>query len=105
MLKIKKILIEFKEKLIELYGDKLKDVILYGSYARSEETEDSDIDLAIVIKGDIRPFEEIDRMTNIAGDIDLKYNVLLSLHPISEKDYINRKTPLLMNIREEGVLI
>lgn len=104
MLKIKKILIEFKEKLIELYGDKLKDVILYGSYARSEETEDSDIDLAIVIKGDIRPFEEIDRMTNIAGDIDLKYNVLLSLHPISEKDYINRKTPLLMNIREEGVL-
>ena len=105
MLKIKKILIEFKEKLIELYGAKLKEVILYGSYARGEETEDSDIDLAIVLKGDIRPFEEIDRMTNIAGDIDLKYNILLSLHPISEKIYINRKTPLLVNIREEGVLI
>lgn len=104
-MKIKGILEEFKQKLEELYGDNLIDVILYGSYARGEEKEDSDIDLAIVIKGEIRPFKEIDKMTSIAGDIDLKYNVLLSLHPISEIDYFNRRTPLLTNIREEGILI
>jgi len=42
-------------------------------------------------------------MTEIACDIDLKYNILLSIHPVSEEDYNSRMTPLLINIREEGV--
>ena len=99
------ILEEFKTNLKKLYGDKLSKIILYGSYARGEQTEDSNVDLAIVLKGDIRPFKEIDRMTAIAGDFDLKYNILLSLHPVSEKDYDSCKTPLLINIHEEEVII
>ena len=42
-MKIKKILKEFKEKLVELYQEQLADVLLYGSYARGEQREDSDI--------------------------------------------------------------
>ncbi|MHA1104973.1 MAG: hypothetical protein ACTSPN_04535 [Promethearchaeota archaeon] len=44
-------------------------------------------------------------MTAIAGEFDLKYNILLSLHPVSEKDYESCKTPLLINIHEEEVII
>jgi len=99
------ILEEFKTNLKKLYGEKFSKIILYGSYARGEQTEDSDVDLAIVLKGDIRPFNEIDKMTAIAGEIDLKYNILLSLHPVSEKDYKFCKTPLLINIHEEEVII
>ncbi len=99
------ILKEFKTNIKKLYGDKLSKIILYGSYARGEQTEDSDVDLAIVLKGDIRPFREIDKMTAIAGEIDLKYNILLSLHPVAEKDYESCKTPLLLNIHEEEVII
>ncbi len=102
---IMEILKEFKSNLKNLYRDKLSKVILYGSYARGEQTEDSDVDIAIVLKGDIRSFEEIDRMTAIAGIIDLKYNILLSLHPISEEDYESCNTPLLLNIHEEKVII
>jgi predicted nucleotidyltransferase len=100
-----RILGDFKAELKNLYGNKLKDIILYGSYARGEENEDSDIDLAIILKGNIKSFEEIDRMTEIACNIDLKYNVLLSIHPVSEDDYNSRMTPLLINIREEGVRV
>jgi predicted nucleotidyltransferase len=99
------ILKEFKTNIKKLYGDKLSKIILYGSYARGEQTEDSDVDLAIILKGDIRPFKEIDKMTAIAGEIDLKYNILLSLHPVSEKDYEYSKTPLLLNIHDEEVII
>ncbi len=102
---IMRILEEFKAELKNLYGNKLKYIILYGSYARGEENEDSDIDLAIILKGNIKPFEEIDRMTEIACNIDLNYNILLSIHPVSEEDYNSRITPLLVNIREEGVRV
>lgn len=97
------ILKEFKSGLKKLYGSKLKNIVLYGSYARGEENEDSDIDLAIILKGNILPFKEIDRVTEIACDIDLKYNILLSIHPVSENDFNSLMTPLLVNIRDEGV--
>ena len=99
------ILEKFKTNLKKLYGDKLSMVILYGFYWRCEQTEDSDIDLALVLKGEIRSFKEIDKMTAIVGEIDLKYYFLLSLHPVSEKDYEACNTPLLINIHEEEVII
>jgi len=102
---LKDILEDFKKEILNLYGNKLKKIILYGSYARGEENEDSDIDLAIVIKGEIRPFKELDRMSEITYDIELKYDILLSLYPISEEHYQNLSTPFLLNIRKEGVLI
>ena len=100
-----KILREFKAELKKLYGNKLKNIILYGSYARGYGNEDSDIDLAIVLRGNILPFKEIDRMTEIACDIDLKYDILLSIHPVSEDDINSLMTPLLVNIRDEGVQV
>jgi len=100
---IKKILKEFKKEIGKLYGTRLKNIILYGSWARGDATEDSDIDILLVIKGKITPGKEIDRMIDIITDINLKYNTLISVYPISEKDYLNVNSPLLMNIRREGV--
>ena len=100
-----KILKDFKVRLQNLYRDKFSGLILYGSFARGEYNENSDIDLAIILKGDISPFKEIDKITAIAGEFDLKYKILLSLYPISEKSYQSSKTPLILNIHEEGILI
>jgi type I restriction enzyme S subunit len=104
-MKIKKILKEFKEKLIELYKDQLVDVLLYGSFARREQREDSDIDIAVILKGNIKPFKEIDRITEFSYDLSLKYSILISIHPISDFDYFSRKNPFILNLREEGISI
>jgi len=104
-MKLKKILNEFKEKLIELYKDQLVDVLLYGSFARGEQRDDSDIDIAVILKGDISPFKEIDRITEFSYDLSLKYSVLISIHPISDIDYSSRKYPFILNLREEGISI
>lgn len=103
-MEIKKVLEEFNAGVKKLYGNKLKEVILYGSWARGEATDDSDIDLLVVVKTDIIPGEEIDRMIDIITDINLKYGVLLSVYPVGEKNYMFVNSPLLLNVHKEGVV-
>ena len=100
---IKPILENFKTALWKLYGKRLKNIILYGSYARGDAREHSDIDFTVVLEGEVSPGKEIDRMIDIITDIQLKYNVLISVYPVSEKNYNTVKSPLLINVHREGV--
>ncbi len=100
---IKEILKQFKEEIEKLYGKRLKDIILYGSWARSEATDESDIDLIVILKGEVIPGKEIDRMIDTITEINLKYGVLLSVYPVSSKDYSTVNSPLLINARREGM--
>ena len=102
-MKIKELLEEFKKEIEKLYGDRLKQIILYGSHARGDFTEESDIDLLIVLKGKVVPGKEIDRMIDIITEINLKYGALISVYPVSEEDYEKVNSPLLINVRREGV--
>ena len=98
------ILKEFKQKTAELYGDRLKKIILYGSYARGQANDEhSDIDLAVILAGTVESCREIDRMIDIITDINLDYDVLLSVYPVSEDDYRSVNSPLLLNLRREGI--
>ena len=105
MKEIDNIIEEFKVEVRELYSKRLKNVILYGSYARGEDTDDSDIDMAVVLEGDISPGREIDRMIDIITEMNLKHNILISIYPVSEIDHITLKSLLLMNVRKEGAPI
>ena len=102
-MEIKEILKEFRQEIEKLYGKRLKDVILYGSWARGEAKEESDIDLLVVLKGEVMPGKEIDRMIDIITEINLKYGVLLSVFPISKEEYSTVNSPLLINVRKEGM--
>jgi predicted nucleotidyltransferase len=53
---------EFARRTQSLDGDRLKRILVYGSYARDEATAESDIDLAIVLAGDVIPGKETGRM-------------------------------------------
>lgn len=103
-MRIDTITTEFKQNAAKLYGDRLVDVILYGSYARGQATESSDIDIAVVLAGEVSPGKEIDRMIDIITDLNLRHCTLLSVYPVSEKDYNTRKSPLLINLRREGIV-
>lgn len=102
-MKIKEVLNEFKREVEKLYGKKLKNIILYGSWARGDATEESDIDLLVILEGKVIPGKEIDRMIDIITEVNLKYGVLLSVYPISEENYLKVNSPLLINVRREGV--
>lgn len=102
-MEIEPILKEFREKTERIYGKRLKSIILYGSYARKQPTSESDIDLAIVLEGDVAAGKEIDRLIDVITDINLDYGVLLSVYPVSEENYNSLNSPLLLNLRREGI--
>lgn len=102
-MKIKRGLEEFKKEIRKLYGERLKNVILYGSWARGDATEESDIDLVVILEGKVIPGREIDRMIDIITEINLKHGLLISVYPVSEEDYRTINSPLLMNVRREGM--
>ncbi|HEY9643032.1 MAG TPA: nucleotidyltransferase domain-containing protein [Coleofasciculaceae cyanobacterium] len=102
---LKIMLQEFREALESLYGDRFIQLILYGSHARHEATEDSDIDVMVVLRGTVSPATEILRMGKIKTDLNLKYDELLSVVPISEVDFQQKITPFTENVRREGIAV
>jgi predicted nucleotidyltransferase len=100
---IDNILSEFRQGIAELYGSRLKNVLLYGSWARGTATEDSDIDLMVILEEPVVPGQEIDRMIDVITDTNLKYGVLISVYPVSTKAFATVNSPLLINARREGI--
>lgn len=91
--------------LREALGDALDVVILYGSHARGEAHDDSDIDVLCVMR---RPFdygEMIARTSVLTARLSLEYDVVLSRAFATRDDYEMRQLPFLMNIRREGVAV
>jgi predicted nucleotidyltransferase len=91
------------EYLAKVYGDRLRGVYLYGSYARGDFHPDSDIDVLITLEGMVSPSQEIDRIGDGVADICLDHNVLIATFPVPEKWLEERKSPLFENVRREGV--
>jgi predicted nucleotidyltransferase len=102
-MKIDIILKELKSGLQSIYGKKLAEIILYGSYARGDKTSQSDIDILVVLNGKIKAGKEIDRMINIINELNLKHNSLISVIPVSLDEYESIKSPLILNIKREGI--
>jgi len=103
--KVQKILTEAKGQLIALYAHRLKQVILFGSYARGDYTKGSDIDLLLLLDGLDDPVAERERYFAAICDLSLKYDTVLSVIPIDYKTYHSRKTPLILNVHKEGVRV
>lgn len=100
---IQPIIAEFKREIKKIYGNQLDKIILYGSWARGTATNASDIDLVVVLKGRISPGREIDRMIDCITDLNLKYDTLISVVPVSADTYTTLDSPLLLNVRREGI--
>jgi len=97
----------FKKKIKKLYGNKLHDIILYGSTARGDQDSESDIDILIVLKDykdywkEVHKIEEIEYAINSYFD----FNILISAIPVKLKDYRNKKVPLYINVKREGISV
>lgn len=102
---IQLILGEVKRRLKNIYGNKLKDVILYGSYARGDFTEESDIDLIILLETMENVSIERGRFFDAIWELDLKYDVLISIIPFKKEEFELRRLPLILNVKKEGILV
>jgi predicted nucleotidyltransferase len=103
--KVKQLVNQIKKHLIKEYGGKIKQIIIYGSYVRGEATKDSDIDVLVVIDDSLNPFEVMKNLDDIIFDILLEKKELISVIPVPETIFKDYKSPFIMNVKEEGMMI
>lgn len=105
-IKIEKILTRFKDVLSELYDSRLDKLILFGSQARDNKLEGSDIDILIILKDEeVNPIKEIDRINDILCSLSLEFDEVLSCVFMSEKRFKKDASPLILNIKKEGIIL
>ena len=101
--KLQIILAELRHHLEALYGERLVRMILFGSQARGDAEAGSDIDVLVVLKGSVSPGQEIRRTSEMKAALSLHYDVVISCTFISADRYATEQSPLLLNVRREGV--
>ena len=90
---IRSIIYRFSQELRHILGDKLTKVIVYGSYARGDFRENSDIDIMILVK---MSDEEIRLVKNDIYDL---------IKNEDQYEYWVDTLPFYRNVRDEGVVI
>ena len=100
---LKKILPELKAALEQRYGERLVKLILFGSYARGEATEDSDIDVLVVLRDMESSYREIAATGDIVTKLGLEYDTLIALIPIEAERFEAERTPFVVNVKSEGI--
>lgn len=107
---INNIIDEFVKKVNEILGNRVKRIILYGSYARGDYNKSSDIDIMILT--DLTDKEIIkyrDKIIDIAYDIEWDNNFDIDISPlvknIDKFNYWLEALPFYMNVQKEGVVL
>jgi predicted nucleotidyltransferase len=101
--KLRTILTEFRQRFEGLYGERLVQMVLFGSQARRDAEPGSDIDVLIVLRGSVNPGEEITRTGELTALLSLQYDVVISRIFMSAEQFSSEQSPLLLNVRREGV--
>jgi len=106
----KEVLSEITERVCvaakQVLGDKLKKVILYGSYARGDYNEYSDVDIFVL--ADIPQEECCEAGLDIRGfiwEFELEQNVIISPHVTAYDTFISwlNVLPFYTNVAKEGI--
>lgn len=96
---------EAKARLRELYGPRLKGLILYGSFARGRPHRDSDIDLLVLISGDLEAYTEIKAIHQALAAVQARTDACFSVVPYSARTFNSDTDAFTRNVKRDGVLL
>ena len=97
----KKLLKKLEQGLVRVYGEQLSTVYLYGSFARGDNVDGSDLDVVVILKDFQRRAAEIRRTRELVGDLSLDFEITVSPLFMRENEWITNKFSLLRNVKAE----
>ncbi len=103
--KVKRLVDQVKAFLHEKYGEGIKRVILYGSHARGEATEDSDVDVLVLTDPSLKPSEVRKSLSDLLFDMLMDEGELVSVIVVPEDFFEGHNLPFMLNVRQEGVAV
>ncbi len=97
---------ELVQGLTSIFQNNILMIILYGSAARNEATDTSDIDVAIIVKNQMDN-ETKKQFVSWAADMDIRYERVFSIVDIQESNMKKWENvlPFYQNIRKEGIIL
>ncbi|MBD2102398.1 nucleotidyltransferase domain-containing protein [Leptolyngbya sp. FACHB-261] len=102
---ILEILMPLREYLQQEYQERFYRAILFGSQARGEATAASDIDILIVLQDPVDASEELERTSHYVAGLCLQHNLLISRLFMPRSRFEAENSPLLRNIRSDGIVL
>jgi len=105
MKKRDKILHEAKTRLVAAFGDRIKDVILFGSRAWGKPTRWSDWDFVVVVRGE-NNWDITTQIRQILHDMDIEFDILTQALVISENELqhtLRGVQPIFQKAMAEGI--
>lgn len=91
-----------------VYGDNLVKVMMYGSYARGDYDNYSDVDIAAIVRGERQELQKaLKKIWDTSSELELEYETIVSptVIPFDEYEQYRNDVPYYRNIEKEGVVI
>lgn len=97
---------DLTQGLVDLFSDSILAIILYGSVARNDNTDESDIDIVIIIKNEMDDATK-EQFIHWSAELDLRYDRVFSIIDIQEENMEKWGNVLLFyqNIQKEGIIL
>lgn len=92
-------------ELVRIFQGSITSIILYGSVARGTQTEESDIDIAVLVGSYTKEMHE--QMTDLVVDLELEYDKVLSVLLIDYDKFTEWENvmPFYQNVKKEGIVL
>ena len=89
-----------------IHEGKISSIVLYGSYAKGTESEESNVDIALFLKEE-QTEKQYDILTDVTVDYELDLGITLSIVPIKQVEFTEWKSsiPFFKNIEKEGIVL
>ena len=103
---IRDIACSFAKQVREVYGSSLKRVLVYGSYARGDYKNNSDIDIMILVDAETAEIKKnFNTVCDLAFDFEMDYGVVISPLVKNEKQFLrwSKTLPFYKNVKKEGI--
>lgn len=89
--------------LYALYGRRLRQVLVFGSRARGDHREDSDLDLLVVLADPVDRSMEMRAMDDVLWRHTLASDVVITSFPVGESEWLEPRIPLLIEAAKDAV--